>query len=117
MPADATENSRSLAPDFPVFALRAFLASTKRRDVHDRYRLIALILVHFLQDHGLTTRTILRPQDSLPDDFAIRVRDLTDEGLAFYRDAEQKWLRRIDRGTSPTDTTPLVKALRNIQHE
>ena len=112
LPAATIDRLRSLGPDFPVFSLQPLIASTKRRASHERSRLIALILVHFLQDHELTTRTILPPNNTISDDFVLRVGDFTDEGLALYCSAEQQWLRRIDHGMSPTDTTLLVKALR-----
>ena len=115
MDGEPADKSESLPADFPLFSLESFLASTKRRTAHDRYRLIALVLAHFLQDHKLTTRTILAPHEAIANSFAIRVADLTQEGIGFYRIAEQKWLGAIDRGTSPTDTTILVKVLRKVR--
>lgn len=114
MAGETADNLESLPADFPLFALEPFLVSTKGQTAHDRYRLIALVLVHFLQDHKLTTRIILPPNEAMANCSVIRVADLTQEGLRFYCSVEQKWLCAIDGGNSPTDTTLLVKALRTV---
>ena len=115
MSAEPTDTRKPLPAEFPLFTLGVFLASTKHRTARDRYRLIALVLVHFLQDHDLTTRTIVAPEEAITDGFTIRAADLTQEGMNFYGVAEQKWLAAIDRGKSPTDTTILVKELRKLR--
>jgi hypothetical protein len=111
------EEYRAPDQELIVFSLAPFLASTKRRAAHNRYRLIALVLVHFLQDHGLTTRTVLPPVDTLTDNFVLRAGDLTEEGFRFLRQAEPKWLRSVDSGTSPTDTTVLASELKKLRSQ
>lgn len=53
--------------------------------------------VHFLQDNGFTTRTILKENEKATDDSEIRVGDLTPEGLKFYFYGIRKWREKYDR--------------------
>jgi hypothetical protein len=115
MPNDRIRELRSQGSKFSLFSLKPFLAYYSRQSDQDRCRLIALVLVHFLQDHGLTTRTILPADDAISAEFVIRVGDLTDSGLALHCTATDRWLRATDHGTSPTDTTILVDALASLQ--
>ena len=115
IPNDRIQELRSQGSEFAIFSLKPFLAYYSRQSDQDRSRLIALMLVHFLQDHGLTTRTILAADAAIGADFVIRVGDLTDLGLALHCTATDRWLRATDHGTSPTDTTILVDALASLQ--
>lgn len=117
MPPATIQELRDLGDGFPLFSLAPLLASTKRRSAHDQYRTIARSLADFLQSDNLTTRSIRCLGSDVPDDFLICVGDLTDVGLLLYRDGEQKWLRAIDRGTPPTDTSILTKTLAKIATE
>jgi hypothetical protein len=114
MPPATIQELRNLGDEFPLFSLAPFLASTKRRSAHEQYRVIARALADFLQCNNLTTRLICSADSDVPDDFVVCVGDLTDDGLRLYRDGEQKWLRAIDRGTAPTDTSILTKTLAKI---
>ena len=86
---------------------------------HRKYRLhVASIfrrLIDFLQDNGLTTRTILARDEKITERLQIMRSDLTDEGFEFYSSVEQKWLRAIDSGTEPTDISILKSELRRIR--
>lgn len=53
--------------------------------------------VHFLQDHGFTTREILKPGEKATDQSEIKVGDLTDEGFKFYIFGIRKWRQKYDR--------------------
>ncbi len=53
--------------------------------------------VRFLQDNGFTTRTILAPDEKANDESEIRVSDLTDEGLEFFRYGIISWRKKCDR--------------------
>jgi len=53
--------------------------------------------VRFLQDNGLTTRTILGTDESATDNSQITVGYLTDEGLQFYLFGIRAWTAKYDR--------------------
>ncbi|MGJ1387174.1 cyclopropane-fatty-acyl-phospholipid synthase [Sphingobacterium spiritivorum] len=53
--------------------------------------------VHFLQDNGFTTRTILKAGEKATDDSQITVGDLTTLGLKFYLFGIRPWTARYDR--------------------
>lgn len=53
--------------------------------------------VRFLQDNGLTIRTIFQEGDKADDDSEIRVSDLTPEGFEFFRYGIIRWRRKLDR--------------------
>lgn len=56
--------------------------------------------VDFLQQHGMTTRTIVKTLDHVDDSTELRNSDLTDQGFDFVRLYHGKWLDRThkDRG-------------------
>lgn len=68
-------------------------------------------LVKFLQDKGLVRRELARSIEDITEEFSLYSSDLTDDGLKLLRTAYSKWLRRIDRGMSPSDTTLLEREL------
>jgi hypothetical protein len=47
----------------------------------------------------------------ISDDFSIEASDLTETGLEVMRKAYDKWVRKMDKGMSPSDTSLLAKAL------
>jgi hypothetical protein len=79
--------------------------------IHRRFRTI----VSFLQDHGLTERTLLAPEDELTDGFEIRTSDLTSEGLLLLKNCYDKWLKKIDKGMDPGDIRLLRRSLQAIR--
>lgn len=72
-------------------------------------------VVRFLQNHGLTSLTILRDGEEIDDAFAIRSGDLTETGLALMKKAYDKWVQRVDRGMDPEDTTLLGRELAKMK--
>ena len=50
--------------------------------------------------------------DDISDEFSIEASDLTDQGLELMRKAYDKWVRKIDKGMDPKDTSLLAKALK-----
>lgn len=52
--------------------------------------------VRFLQENGLTTRTIFQEGDKADDDSEIRVSDLTPEGFEFFRYGIIRWRQKLD---------------------
>jgi hypothetical protein len=49
------------------------------------------------------------------DEFAIRSSDVTPEGLAVIREGYDRWCNALDRGTPPSKTTILEKALAKVR--
>lgn len=74
-------------------------------------------LIAFLQDNGLTVRTILRPSQAVTDDTQVSSSDLTDEGMSLMKRYFEKWLSRIDHGMSPSDLTILTQGLVKLREE
>lgn len=77
----------------------------------DRFR----VLAEFLDSNGLSAAPLL-PEGRLPDRaFAVRSSDLTPEGLAVMRAGYDRWLKALDRGTSPSDSRILQRALAKVR--
>lgn len=83
---------------------------TSMESIHASHR----ALVEFLQDHGLTVRTVLEKDEPLTDNSCLMRSDLTEKGFLLYQKAEQKWLRGHDRGKSPTDMTVFERELAKL---
>jgi hypothetical protein len=61
------------------------------------YRQRYTILIHWLQDHRLTTRTLLNTGEPATDDTEFKVSDLTDKGYEVIKKAYSKWQQKIDK--------------------
>ena len=61
----------------------------------------------FLQSNGLTNRKLLNTIEDV-EKTTLLVKDLTVEGLLFFRTSYQKYIKALDRGTDP------AKACKNI---
>ena len=93
------------------------LRQSKRRSYQDLIVRMFTTYITFLQENGLTTRTILEGS-ALPDaSTRIMSSDLTEDGLAFVRRAEQPWFSAVDRGVSPEDTAILEKELTKLRSD
>jgi hypothetical protein len=70
-------------------------------------------VIKFIQDHGLTRRVLCATAPDIPDDFSVYLRDITPEGLEFYRTGYMKWLKRFERNmhADPSDVRVMEKAL------
>jgi hypothetical protein len=76
--------------------------NTEPRDItHARFRAV----IDFLQDNGLTNRTILQKEDPIDDETQIHTDALTPEGLLILQKCYQKWLRKVDHGLDPNDVS------------
>ena len=73
--------------------------------------------VKFIQDHGLTRCTLCDTAPDIPDDFSVFLRDVTPEGLEFYRTGYMKWLKRFERNmhADPSDVRVMEKALADMR--
>ena len=61
-------------------------------------------MLNFLQDNGLTTRIVLHEDDNITAESKLMWSDLTEKGLAFYRNGITPWIKRIDRSTDKEKT-------------
>lgn len=70
-------------------------------------------VVKFIQDHGLTRRTLCETAPDIPETFCVYLKDVTPEGLEFYRAGYKKWLNRFERNmhADPSDVSVMEKAL------
>jgi len=82
-----------------------------KRDAINYYN----IHFRFLQDHGLTKRSILLGSDLPDENTVIRESDLTEEGIRFAGIAEMTWGAAVERGTPPEDTSILERELANLR--
>jgi hypothetical protein len=85
--------------------------TVEKRMTLDEARPEFWFLVKFLQDNGLVRRELARSIEDITEEFALYSGDLTDDGLKLLRTAYSKWLRKIDKGMSPSDTTLLEREL------
>ena len=53
--------------------------------------------VRFLQENGFTTKTILAPNDKATEESEIKVSDLTEEGIEFFKYGIIRWRKKLDR--------------------
>lgn len=74
-------------------------------------------VIKFIQDNGLTRRILCETAPDIPADFCVYLRDITPEGLEFYRTGYMKWLRRFERNmhADPADVRVMEKALADMR--
>lgn len=73
-------------------------------------------LHEFLRTNGLLVRPLVTTRAEVDDDeFAIRSNDVTAEGLAVIREGYDRWCKALDRGTPPSKTTILERALERVR--
>lgn len=102
-------------PDMLITSLEYLLSCSKKRDYRTMVLSTYRTLARFLQDSKLTTRTLVAPDEEIPHDLKIWQSDLTQEEVELYRDAVQRWLFALDRGTDPTDTRILEQGLADLR--
>jgi hypothetical protein len=76
-------------------------------------------VIKFIQDHGLTRRVLCETAPAIPADFFVYLRDITPEGLEFYRTGYMKWLKRFERNMNadPSDVKVMEKALAQMRQK
>ena len=82
-----------------------------RENVLRRFR----IIIDYLQENGLTTRTIASKEEPITDETGIMLSDLTEEGFLMIKKCHDKWLRGIDRGKDPANLKNWDKALLEVR--
>jgi hypothetical protein len=74
------------------------------------------VLASFLQEHGLTTRTLLARDQAVDDSFEIKFGDLTDEGFEVIKLGLDRWIgSTVDKGKDPANTKILENALNKVR--
>ena len=94
-----------------IYDVGFMLSASKRRSYGESIIRMFDTYLRFLQDHGLTTREVLGPDETPDENTAVLRRDLTDEGWEFIKSAQDKWFHAVDQGTSPEDTSLLKQTL------
>lgn len=74
-------------------------------------------VIKFIQDHGLTRRVLCETAPDIPENFSVYLRDITPEGLEFYRTGYKKWLKRFERdmNANPSDVCVMEKSLAEMR--
>lgn len=72
-------------------------------------------VVDFLQRNQLTVRPLLVSIDEITDDFTLHSSDLTNEGLQLVKACYDKWLRKVDKGFDPTNTSMFDATLKKMR--
>jgi hypothetical protein len=82
-----------------------------------RCRLEMGYVIKFVQDHGLTRRMLCETAPDIPENFFVYLRDITPEGLEFYRTGYMRWLKRFERNmhADPSDVSVMEKALAEMR--
>ena len=65
----------------------------------------------FLNENSMTVTDIFIPKTELSDGFELTTNQLTEQGMEYIKRVYDKWLKRIDNGASPLDTTYLTKQM------
>jgi hypothetical protein len=74
--------------------------------------------VDFIQQHGMTTRTVSKALDDVDESTELRTHDLTDEGFDFVRLYHGKWLNRTQTdGGAAKELTFLQKWLHKFREK
>jgi hypothetical protein len=72
--------------------------------------------IDFLQQNGMTTRTIAKALDDVDNSTELRNSDLTDEGFDFVRLYHGKWLNRMYKdGGDEKEQAFLEKSLQKLR--
>ena len=73
-------------------------------------------IINYLQENGLTTKTILNKEENISEDTSILSTDLTEEGFELIKKKYDKWTEGImDKGKSPSDFTIFDKELKKMR--
>lgn len=107
-------------PDWVLWNTKAYYKeSTPEATEVARIRCIQEMghVIKFIQDHGLTRRVLCETAPDIPEDFSVYLRDITPEGLEFYRTGYKKWLKRFERDmyADPADVRVMEKELAQMR--
>ncbi len=92
-----------------------FQEKTPEETENSRLRQMKILgwTIKFFQDNKLTRRELCANAPDISADFCLYLRDITPEGLEFYRTGHMKWLKRFERNmhADPSDVRVMEKAL------
>jgi hypothetical protein len=74
-------------------------------------------VVKFIQENSLTRHILCDKAPAIPDKFSVLLKDITPEGLEFYRTGYMQWLKRFERDmhADPADIRVLEKSLQQMR--
>ena len=98
-----------------VYDIGFMLSASKRRSYRESVIRMFDTYLRFLQEHGLTTRQLLEPDETPDQNTSVTRADLTDEGWEFIRLAQDRWFRAVDQGASPDNTALLEETLTGLR--
>ena len=81
----------SIEADRVILNYAGVLRASKRKEYRAVMRATFTLFVKFLEDKGLTTRTILAADGSLADDAVVLRKDLEDEGVRLFFLGWEEW--------------------------
>ena len=87
----------------------------KNKVYRDRVITRFATFISFLQQHGLTSHQLLDAGELPTTATRIMRSDLTDEGWTLVTEGYDKWLKAMNNGLDPTDTSLLVSSLGKIR--
>ena len=71
--------------------------------------------VRFLQENGFTTKTIIGSNDKATEQSEIKVSDLTEEGIEFFKYGILRWRKKLDREKAISDFKFINKKLEEFR--
>jgi hypothetical protein len=77
-----------------------------REKTHARFRAV----IDFLQDNGMTTRTILGENDLVDDETSIHTDALNEKRRLIMGKYYHRWLKKVDKGLDPQDISMFENA-------
>jgi len=108
-------NTDTISKDFILINLPGVLRCSKSRSYRESTLALYTSLCCFLQENQLVTTDLVTTEKQISDTLQVRRDQFTDVGFELFYDGVQKWLRSVDRGTSPTDTTILERELKKLR--
>lgn len=103
--------------EMELYDVGFMLSRSKRRSYRESIIRMFNTYLRFLQDHNLTTRLLLEPNEVPSENTIVKRKDLTDEGWEFIKLGQDKWFSAVDRGTSPENVSILEKTLSKIRNK
>jgi hypothetical protein len=98
--------------------LKYMLVADPYEPAQQGYREISRLLRNYLIEHGLVREGKFPPVTApVPDDFVIRMSDLTEDGAAFLWYALPRWLRANDDIRKPISMRSLDRSLKKLREE
>lgn len=101
--------------DLTKYSVSLLYSRSKNLDYKKSIKESSTSLLVFLKEQGLITDDPLDEHGVLKLDFIVKESDLSPEGIELFKEAIPAWLRKLDRGINPEDTSFLLGALDEIR--